>query len=103
MKLSYLFPERKLVDDEDFTIPYITDTIPNPPAGHELPTQAKRNVCIISINGKDPITAQGALDETNHHKTPRENPRSISVYAEGRATREQILKRLVPDLIKSDL
>ena len=26
-----------LLDDEDFTIPYITDTIPNPPAGHQLP------------------------------------------------------------------
>ena len=31
-----------------------------------------------------------------------ENPRSISVYAEGRSTREQILKRFAPYLIKSD-
>ena len=33
-----------LLDDEDFTIPYITDTIPNSPSGHQLPSQAKRNV-----------------------------------------------------------
>ena len=31
------------------------------------------------------------------------NPRSISVYAEGRATKEEILKRFAPDLIKSYL
>ena len=30
-----------LFDDEDFTIPYVTDTIPNFPAGHQLPTQAE--------------------------------------------------------------
>ena len=27
-----------LLDDEDFTIPYITDTIPNSPAVHQLPS-----------------------------------------------------------------
>ena len=32
-----------------------------------------------------------------------ENPRSGLVYEEVRATREQILKRFSPDLIKSDL
>ena len=26
-----------LMDDEGFTVPYITDTIPNLPAGHQLP------------------------------------------------------------------
>ena len=51
-----------LMDDEDFTIPYITNTIPNTPAGHQLPSQAKPNVCIIYINGEDPITSQGAPD-----------------------------------------
>ena len=30
-----------LLDDEDFTIPYITDKITNSPAGHQLPAQAK--------------------------------------------------------------
>ena len=39
-----------LLDDEDFTIPYITDTIPNFPADHQLPSQAKRNVSIVAIN-----------------------------------------------------
>ena len=55
MKLSYLFLERKLVfillEDEDFTTPYVIDTIPNSPAGHKLPTKAKKNVWIITING----------------------------------------------------
>ena len=27
-----------LLGDEDFTIPYVTDTIPNSPAGYQLPT-----------------------------------------------------------------
>ena len=40
-----------LLDDEYFTIPYITDTIPNSPAGHQLPSQAKRNVWIVATNG----------------------------------------------------
>ena len=30
-----------LLDDNDFTIPYIINTIQNPPAVHQLPTQAK--------------------------------------------------------------
>ena len=58
-----------LLDDEDFTIPYITDTIPNSPAGHQITTQAKQNLCIIAINGEEPITAQGELDELNCHQT----------------------------------
>ena len=41
-----------LLDDEDFTIPYITDTVPNSPAGHQLRSQAKRNVWIVDINGE---------------------------------------------------
>ena len=36
-------------------------------------------------------------------KLHMENIRSISVYIEGRATRGQILKIFVPDLINSDL
>ena len=60
-----------LLDDEDFTIPYITDTIHNSPAGHQLPYQAKQYVCIVAINGEEPITAQCVLDELNRHQTPR--------------------------------
>ena len=60
-----------LLDDEDFTIPYITDTIPNSPAGDQLQSQAKRNLWIVAINGEEPITAQGTLDEINCHQTPR--------------------------------
>ena len=59
-----------LLDDEYFTIRYITDNIPNSPSGHQLPYQAKRNVWILAINGEDPITAQGVLDELNRHQTP---------------------------------
>ena len=60
-----------LLDDEDFTIPYISDTIPKFPAGHQLSAQAQKNVWIISINGEKPITAQGVLDELNCHQNPR--------------------------------
>ena len=50
------------MDDEDFKIPYVTDTIPNSPPGHQLPSHAKINVWIIDINGEDPITDKGELD-----------------------------------------
>ena len=59
-----------LLDDEDFTITYITDTILNSPAGKRLPSQAKRKVWIIDINVEEPITDQGVLDELNRHKNP---------------------------------
>ena len=44
-----LHPSRKkvgfnLLDDEDFTIPYITDTTLNSLAGHQLTAQAKNNM-----------------------------------------------------------
>ena len=60
-----------LLDDEYFTIPYITDTILNSPAGHQLPSQAKRNLWIIATNGEEPIKAKGILDEINSHQNPR--------------------------------
>ena len=40
-----------LLDDEYFTIPYVTDTIPNFPFGNKPPTQSKQNARIIDING----------------------------------------------------
>ena len=64
-----------LLDYEYFKIPYITDKIPNSRAGRQFPSQAKRNMWIISINGGEPITAQGILDELNRHQTPRVNPK----------------------------
>ena len=39
-----------LLNDDFFTIPYITDTITNSPSGRQLPTQDKGNVCIIRSN-----------------------------------------------------
>ena len=59
------------MDDEYFTIPFVTDTTPNLPAGHQIPTQAKQNVRIISINGEYPIKSQGVLDELNCYQTTR--------------------------------
>ena len=56
-----------LLDDENFTIPYITDKSPNLPDRHQIPEQAKLNVWIVAINGGDPITAQGALNGLNRH------------------------------------
>ena len=47
---------------------------------------------IFDTNGEDPITDQGTLDELDIHQNPGDNPRSISVYAEGRDTKGQILK-----------
>ena len=41
-----------LLDDEDFTILYITDLIPNSPVIHQLPTQAKLKVWIPLSTGK---------------------------------------------------
>ena len=57
--------------DEYFTIPYLTDTMPNSPVGNELPTQANTYVWIISINGEEPIISIGPLDENNLHQTSR--------------------------------
>ena len=74
MKLIYLLLEIKIVfnllDDELFTIPHFTDTIPNSSDVHQLPTEGKKNVWIIAINGEEPITDQVALDELNHHQNP---------------------------------
>ena len=60
-----------LLDDEYFTIPCVIDTIPNSPAGHQLPTQDNKIVWIVSINRSDPITDKGALNVLNSHKTSR--------------------------------
>ena len=56
------------MDHEDFTIPYINDTIPNSPSVNQLLTQDKRNLWIIAINGEETITAQGELGELNRHQ-----------------------------------
>ena len=58
------------MDDEDFTIPCVIDTIPYSPAGHQLPTQANKNVWIVAINVEEYIIYQGALDELKIHQTP---------------------------------
>ena len=60
-----------LLDDEYFTISYVIDTTPNSSGCHRLPSQDKWNLWIIDINQEDPITAQGAPDELNHHQNTR--------------------------------
>ena len=49
-----------LLDDEDFTIPYVINKTLHSPAVHKILTQAKKKVWIISINGENTITSQGA-------------------------------------------
>ena len=68
-------PSRKIVgfnllDDEDFTIPYITGTTPNSPDVNQPSSQAKLNVWIIAINVEESSTAQGAFNEINCHQNP---------------------------------
>ena len=50
-----------LLDDEYFTIPYITDTIPNSLYVYKFQAQAKQKNCIIAINVEEPITDQAVL------------------------------------------
>ena len=54
-----------LLHDEDFTIPSVTDTIQNSLAGHQLTTQSEKYLWIVYINGEEPITDQGVIDELN--------------------------------------
>ena len=85
-----------LLDYEDFTIPYIPDTIPNSPAGRQLPTQAKRKFWIIAIDGEDPVTDQGVLDELNSHQIPCRKPKiNISLC------RRKIFQRTYLEYIRS--
>ena len=58
----YLHPAGKKIgfnvfSYNDFTMQYIHDKIPNSPDSHKLPTQSKKNVWIVSINGYEYITA----------------------------------------------
>ena len=64
-----------LLNDEDFTIPYITNTTPNSPASHQLTAKARRKMWIIYINGEEPITDKGALNEVNCHQNTRGKPK----------------------------
>ena len=41
-----------MLDGNEFTTPYILDTVTNSPSVCKLPTQAKNNVLIVSINGE---------------------------------------------------
>ena len=56
-----------LFDNEDFTIPYVIDTTPNFPAGHQLMTQDKICFWIVDINEEELINPQGFLNELHQH------------------------------------
>ena len=43
---------------DDFNITYILDTIPNTPAGPQLPYQSNNDVWIVEINGEEPVNAK---------------------------------------------
>ena len=59
------------LDGEDCKISCIIGTITNSPTGNQLPTQAKKNVWIIAINGEYPITDKGVLDDIQLYQTLR--------------------------------
>ena len=61
------------------------------------------NVSIIAINVEESITDQDILDKLNLYQNPFGKSKVKIIFAEVRATREEILKRFSLDLIKSDL
>ena len=58
-----------LFDDGDFTIPYVIYKTSNSTASHQVPTQAKENVCIIYFNREHSITSERTLDELQYYRT----------------------------------
>ena len=53
------------MDVDDFTIPYIIDTIPNSPEGYQLSTQAKKkNVLLITMKKTHHLQSLPWLDVT---------------------------------------
>ena len=70
-----------------FKTPYAITIIPNSPAFLKPKTQALKNVCIVAINGEEPIAAQVHLMNPIYIKLYVENPSLRSVYAEVIATR----------------
>ena len=85
-------------------MPYAIDTIPKSPAGHQLLTQSKKNVLTLATNGEDPTVhpphPKAHLMNSRVIRLDMDNTKPISVYAERRSTRIQILKRFGPYLIK---
>ena len=61
------------MDDNEFTTPYIIETINNLTTYHQFPTQDNKNVWIISINREDPITTKGETDKLEQHQAQSRN------------------------------
>ena len=69
------------MDDDDFTISYVIDKIPNSPPSHQLPTESKKKMWIVDINGEERTIAQGTLKELNRHQNPRVKSKlNISIW-----------------------
>ena len=69
------------MDDKYFKIPYVTDTIPNSPAGHQLPTQAKKMCGSFLSMEKSLSNIKARFMKSISIKIHTENPRSIPVYS----------------------
>ena len=70
-----------VLDYEYFTFRYVTDTTPNSPDIHQIPTQDKHNAWIIAINREESIKYQVTLDKLNCHQTRRGKSKvKISLY-----------------------
>ena len=44
------------MDDDYFTITYIVHAIKDSPSGHKLPYRSKKNVLVVEISDKEPIS-----------------------------------------------
>ena len=69
-----------LLDDKEFTIPFVNDTILNSPAGHQLLAQARKNVWIVAINYNSTSHLKVNLMNSSAIRINVGIPRSVSVY-----------------------
>ena len=58
-----------LMDDDEFTIPYIIGTITNYLTFHLLLKQTKKIFRITTINRENPITSIGSLEKLHYYNT----------------------------------
>ena len=67
------------MDYDDFTIPYIIDTVPNSPEGNQLPTKYKK-LNILDVNGEDPISTKGGLENLKCYQTQHVKPKVNLIF-----------------------
>ena len=107
MNLSHLLLGKKigfnLLNDNEFTIPYILDTITNLPSGNQIKTWSKINVWIISINVEGQITEKGAPDELYIYQNQCGELNFNIILCKRKSASANILRNFSLDLIKSYL